>query len=104
MGLFVAGERTLETLVLERLSRRSGNVVGPFWLAFLSSFHLDLNPRFLKRKIKHIAVGELDVVWVFFKILFSLKLLGDVAIKHIRKTCESLQLLHQILAELTVKH
>lgn len=47
MGLFIAGEGTLETLVLEWLPWRPGNIVGPFWLAFLSSFHLVLNARFL---------------------------------------------------------
>ncbi len=63
VGLFVAGERTLETLVLEGLAWRSGNVVGPFWLAFLSNFHLDSNARlFSERKIQHIAVEELGVV------------------------------------------
>lgn len=58
MGLFVAGERTLETLVFERLAWRSGNVVGPFWLALLSSFHLDSNARFLKEKYDTLQSGS----------------------------------------------
>lgn len=62
MGLFVACERTLETLVLEGLAWRSGNVVGPFRLAFLNSLHLGSNTRFLKVKIQHIIVEYLVVV------------------------------------------
>lgn len=50
MGLFVAGERTLETLVFEGLAWRSGNVVRPFWLAFLNGLHLALHPRSLKEQ------------------------------------------------------
>lgn len=47
MGFFIAGEGTLEALVLEGLAWRPGDVVGPFGLAFLNGFHPDFNGRFL---------------------------------------------------------
>lgn len=47
MRLFIAGEGTLEALVLEGFSRRPGNVVGSFWLTFLSNVHLDSDARLL---------------------------------------------------------
>ena len=37
-------------MVVEGLARRSGNVVGPFWLALLSSVHLDTDARSLKNR------------------------------------------------------
>lgn len=43
VGLFITGERTLETPVLEGLARWPGNVVGPFRLAFLGRLHLDFS-------------------------------------------------------------
>lgn len=58
MRLFVASERTLETLVLEGLAWWTRNVVGPFWFAFLCSIHLDLNTRFLKEKYSTLQFGN----------------------------------------------
>lgn len=55
MGFFIAGERTLEALVLEGLAWWSGNVMGPFWLAFLNSFHIDCNALSLEEKKKNLA-------------------------------------------------
>lgn len=50
MRLFVASERTLETLVLEGFAWGTRNVVGPFRFAFLNSIHLDLNTGALKKR------------------------------------------------------
>lgn len=84
MRLFVAGERTLETLVLEGLAWRSGNVVGPFWLAFLSSFHLDLNARFLKET----AHCNCEISYIFLQDPPFTEAAGECHTKaHMRNLC-----------------
>lgn len=60
MRLFIASERTLETLVLEGLARWPRDIVGPFRFALLCSLHFVLNTPFLKEKYS--TVGDFRVV------------------------------------------
>ena len=71
MGLFIAGERTLETLVLEGLAWWSGNVVWPFWLALLNNVHLDSKECFSERRMIHSTDEEMVMLNIFLRYLFA---------------------------------